>query len=144
MAKTNSVSNFFLLVERVIRWFIFLTTIGVMFYLLVHSLMLFFATGTHSLESRTPGADLLGTHLAGWKFFRNNMYLLLMLDLPIIGISVFVREKAGDITKGLRSVAIWFGLLLFVTFSYALAGLAFDLILVAYTFQLLGTEGMAK
>lgn len=72
------------------------------------------------------------------------MYLLLMLDLPIIGISVFVREKAGDIIKGLRSVAIWFGLLLFVTFSYALAGLAFDLILVAYTFQMLATEGMAK
>lgn len=144
MAKTNSASNFFLLVERVVRWFVFLTTIVVMFYLLVHTLMLFFATGTHMVRTGTSSADLLGNHLASWKFFRNNMYLLLLLDLPIIAISVFIKEKTGDITKALRSVAIWFGLLLLVTFSYVLAGLAFDLIMVAYTFQLVGTQGMAK
>ena len=119
--------------ERAIRWFIFLITIFVMFYLVVHSLMMFFATSTPQVMIPKSGYDFLSTSIASWKVFRNSMYLILILYLPLVGISVFIREKSGGIVPALKSVGIWFGLLNLVVFSYALSGLFFDLCMVGYT-----------
>lgn len=128
------ISNFILLVERAIRWFIFSITLFVMFYLVVHSLMMFFASGIPQITNWPKSSDVLATSIAGWKVYRNLMYLLLIFDLPIVGLSVLIREKSGGISSALKSVGIWFGLLNLVTFSYALSGLIFDLGMVGFTF----------
>lgn len=127
------ISTFILSTERVIRWFIFTITVFVMFYLVVHSLMMFFATSVPQVEIPRSGYDFLSTSIDGWKVFRNLMYLLLIFDLPLVGLSVFIKEKSGGIVSALKSVGIWFGLLNLVAFSYALSGLVFDLCMVGYT-----------
>ncbi len=119
--------------EKAIRWFIFIITVFVMFYLVVHSLMMFFATSIPYADIPRSGYDFLSTSIEGWKVFRNLMYLLLIFDLPLVGLSVFIKEKSGGIIAALKSVGIWFGLLNLVAFSYALAGLIFDLCMVGYT-----------
>ncbi|HNQ16831.1 MAG TPA: hypothetical protein PKJ26_02225 [Candidatus Woesebacteria bacterium] len=131
------ISKFILSTERVIRWFIFIITVFVMFYLVVHSLMMFFATSTPQADIPRSGYDFLSTSIEGWKVYRNLMYLLLILDLPLVGLSVFIKEKSGGIVSALKSVGIWFGLLNLVAFSYALSGLVFDLCMVGYTFFIL-------
>ncbi|MBP9781272.1 hypothetical protein KBC89_01315 [Candidatus Woesebacteria bacterium] len=127
------ISSLIVSAERAIRWFIFLITVFVMFYLVVQSLMMFFATSIPQVEIPRSGYDFLSTSIEGWKVFRNLMYLLLILDLPLVGLSVFIKEKSGGIVSALKSVAIWFGLLNFVAFSYAISGLVFDIFMVAYT-----------
>jgi len=127
------ISTFILSAERAIRWFIFLITLFVMFYLVVQSLMMFFATSTPQVEIPRSGYDFLSTSIEGWKVFRNLMYLLLIFDLPLVGLSVLIKEKSGGIVSALKSVGIWFGLLNLVAFSYALSGLVFDLCMVGYT-----------
>lgn len=127
------ISKLILSTERVIRWFIFLITVFVMFYLVVHSLMMFFATSTPQADIPKSGYDFLSTSVEGWKVYRNLMYLLLIFNLPLVGLSVFIKEKSGGIVSALKSVGIWFGLLNLVAFSYALSGLVFDLCMVGYT-----------
>ena len=127
------ISSLIVSAERAIRWFIFLITVFVMFYLVVQSLMMFFASSIPQVEIPRSGYDFLSTSIEGWKVFRNLMYLLLILDLPLVGLSVFIKEKSGGIVSALKSVAIWFGLLNFVAFSYAISGLVFDIFMVAYT-----------
>ena len=131
------ISTLIVSAERAIRWFIFLITVLVMFYLVVHSLMMFFATSTPHADIPKSGYDFLSTSIEGWKVYRNLMYLLLILDLPLVGLSVFIKEKSGGIVSALKSVGIWFGLLNLVAFSYALSGLVFDLCMVGYTFFIL-------
>ena len=131
MKKQNVVVSEILGLERAVRWSIFLITVSVMFYLIVHSLMRHFAYPIGSIPTAEARMLITDSYLPLWKGFRNLLYLLLMLQLPLVGVSVMIREKLSQTNTMLRPVFIWFGLLIFVAFSYVLAFFIRDLVIVA-------------
>jgi len=66
--------------------------------------------------------------IEGWKVFRNLAYLLFVFQIPLSGVSDIVYFLRGKYDKVGQWIAPWVKRIVFVTFSYAIAGLFIDLI----------------
>ncbi len=134
MKKQNAFTAMILGLERTARWSIFLITVSVMFYLIVHSLMRHFAYPIGSIPPAEARILITDSYLPLWKGFRNLLYMLLVIHIPLLGIATFIRERSVGIKQAIMPVAAWSGLLVFVAFSYALAFFIRDLVIVAQLF----------
>lgn len=112
--------------ERKLRKFIYWGTIILIVYVAFSRLQSFFVTGNLKSAQFFPAPrDLV---LGVWITYRNFFYLFATLDFPLMIISASIEASRNRMGKVVKICLSWFGLLIFVTFSYAIAGLITDFV----------------
>lgn len=112
--------------ERKLRKFIFWGTIILIVYVASSRLYSFFVTGNLKSAQFFPAPrDLV---LGVWITYRNVSYLFATLGFPLMIVSASIEASRNRMGKVIKICLSWFGLLMFVTFSYAIAGLIVDFV----------------
>lgn len=112
--------------EKITRWIIILGTFLLMLFIISKFLNL-------GLDPTTEGKNVVETYtIQTYKAYRNFFYMIWVISiLPLLTLSVIYWVKDG-FSKFLRLFLTWWGVLLFVTFSYAAAKLISEFVWVMY------------
>jgi hypothetical protein len=114
--------------ERGLRKLIFWGVVLLMAYVLYYRFNQYFSTGdTSNIIMFPPKEDLA---LWTWKGYRNLFYGLLFIDLLLLIPTAIIHAVRNNYPKLVKLILSWFLLLLFITFSYAIAGIISDLLVI--------------
>lgn len=119
--------------ERRYRKFLYLATCVLIGYVVFEYFKNFYAQGGVSNDLFVGGSSWGRTV---WSVYRNQLYLLTLLDFVLILPSGIVAFHRNQFAKLVKTIVTSFCLLLFITFSYALAGLIVDLVFVGVTMHI--------
>lgn len=114
-------------IEKWLRRIVFYGTCLLILYVLYYRLNQFFIVKDFSGITFFPPIE--DWALWTWKAFRNFFYLFLFFDFLLCIPVTIIYAVRGNYPKLVKLVYGFFMLLLFVTFSYAIAGLISDLIM---------------
>ena len=117
--------------EGRIRKFLFFGVLLVMAYVIYYRFNQYFTTGDMTNLAAFPPKD--DWALWTWKAYRNFFYLVLILDLILAVPVMIIHVLRKHMPKVVKITYEWFLLLLFITFSYAIAGLLFDIGIILIT-----------
>ena len=117
--------------ESKIRKLVFWGVIALMVYVIYYRFNQYFVTGDLSNLKAFPVKD--DWALWTWKAYRNFFYLIMILDLVLVIPTSIIHVVRKQMPKVVKITYGWFLLLLFITFSYAIAGLLFDIGIIAIT-----------